>query len=137
MTSCEKNYFKKDFDVLVDLDAIDIHDNGLLVPPGYNGITFWNDIFLNPADDVPGSTSTMQLIGHELTHSAQYGILNNNPGGSFIPRYIDGYLVGRVQGLNHDQAYSRNAFEYDAYNMGAKIAADLAANGNPCDCDGK
>ncbi|WP_313642677.1 RHS repeat-associated core domain-containing protein [Stenotrophomonas sp.] len=137
LLDCEKDYFSKHFDGLVDLDAVDVYPNEYMVPSGYSAITFGNSIFVNPADDLPGSTSTLALIGHELTHTAQYNLTGFSPfGGSFFQRYIDGYVLGRARGMNHDQAYRRNGFEYDAYNMGAMIAADLLANGNPCDCGG-
>lgn len=139
LLDCEKEFLAKYFDGLVDLDNINVWSSSIVVPDGYSAITFGNQIFVSPGDDVPGSNATIALLGHEITHSAQYEATGYNPmGGSFFQRYVDGYASGRAQGLSHNDAYKANPFEADAYTMGRRIEADLKASGeNPCPCQAK
>jgi hypothetical protein len=135
LTGCEKSYLGQYFDGLIDLNKIVFIKSKTVVRNGYNAITFGNFVFANPDQDIPNSPETIALLGHEITHSYQYQTTGYNPlGGSFIQRYIDSYLGGRMKGLGHDKAYHSILFEFDAYAIERRIKTDVKKNGVDCAC---
>ena len=135
LLNCEKAVLEKFFGDFpqINLGEISVYDNSSMVPNGYSAITFGNNIFVSPGDDVPGADSTIALLGHEISHTFQQHVLGLY---SFGVKYLDSYLTNRLNGMNHDQAYENNIFELDAYQMGAVIDAALKSGSikNNCRC---
>lgn len=74
----------------------------------YRGTTIWPFIFISDMDLVNDKV----FINHETIHWYQQLELGILPGWIL---YLFYYIKGRVQGLNHDEAYRNNPFEKEAY----------------------
>lgn len=81
----------------------------LLLMGGYRAITLWPFVFL--ADrSLLGNVSLMR---HERIHLRQQAELAVIP---FYIIYVYDYLMGRINGLDHDAAYRNIRFEREAFN---------------------
>jgi hypothetical protein len=85
-------------------------------------MTFGNKICVR--SDAPNSAGGIALLGHEITHSTQYasdGLFG------FLAEHSRAYISNRMGGMDSYQAYQNIPYEAQAFEMGDRVAADLAA----------
>ena len=79
-----------------------------------NGVTIYPFIFIK----YPKEETRQTLINHEKIHIKQQLKWLIIP---FFLMYGIEYLIGRIKGMNHDQAYRNISFEKEAYELENKI----------------
>ncbi|HVF92145.1 MAG TPA: DUF4157 domain-containing protein [Blastocatellia bacterium] len=92
---------------------------------GASAYTDRNRIYFAPGAYDPYSAEGIALIGHEITHSAQYEAIGTF---KFRVLYLWEWLRGLYAHLSVRGAYARNPFEVAAARMQSRIYEDLSAD---------
>ncbi|HYP28903.1 MAG TPA: DUF4157 domain-containing protein [Blastocatellia bacterium] len=83
-----------------------------------------NYIYFAPGAYDPYSVEGIAIIGHEITHSAQYKAIGTL---KFRVLYLWEWVRGLYTHLSIRRAYARNPFEVAAARMQSRIYEDLSA----------
>lgn len=132
LTSCESTTLGPYFPGF-ELGKIDVQE-GLpwFASSGTDAMTFGNKIYVR--SDEPNSSSGVALLGHEITHSTQYA---RDGWLGFFAKYGSAYVSNRMGGMDSFKAYQNIPYEAQAFKMGDRVTADLAAqgaSGGSCAC---
>ena len=79
------------------------------VPRGAQGITLGSLVIVRA--ETVGSPSFARLLRHERVHVRQF---RDHGAIRFLTRYVGSYLMSRVQGYDHHNAYRRIPYEIEA-----------------------
>ena len=92
---------------------------------GANAIVFGRRVFLSKSASAcvaDAAQDATRLLAHELSHVAQYRRFG---AAAFLGRYVGEYLRGRLDGLDHRQAYRAISFEREAEARGQACSLAL------------
>lgn len=95
------------------------------VPMGASAYANHNDIYFAPGAYDPYSAEGIAIIGHEITHSAQYKEIGT---WRFRALYLWQWARQFYKHLSFRDAYSRNPFEVAATAMQSRIYEELSAD---------
>lgn len=120
LDECEKYYLSNYFSERT-LSSVRLHVGEVPSWLGqeYLGVTLGRDIYLRPGAYDPSSPSGLALLGHEIVHAEQYGR------GMTVPYYV-------LEAVGH--SYRDHPAEVPAFEMQARILADLQAMGDFAGC---
>lgn len=85
---------------------------------GIGAMTLGNRIFVDPAVLERGGRELTALLKHEMVHARQWQELGWR---RFLSSYVRQYLVGRVTGATHRNAYLAIAAEVEARSLARDI----------------
>lgn len=94
------------------------------VPMGASAYADRNYIYFAPGAYDPYSVEGIAILGHEITHSAQYKAIGTM---KFRALYLWEWVRGLYKHLSFRGAYARNPFEVAAARMQSRIYDDLSA----------
>ena len=77
-----------------------------------DAVTFGNSIYFGAGQYSPGTVGGLALIGHEITHVAQFRAVGAF---GFSASYLGQYAAGRLSGLSAYSAYRGISFEASAF----------------------
>lgn len=95
--------------------------------------TLDNTIYIDPSK-LSYSAQGLGTLAHELVHVRQYRDFGGIP--PFWAEYGLDYLLNRLEGLDHLDAYREISFEQEAYDIGDEVEKRLEqefGNDSPCD----
>jgi len=120
LTACETQTLQPYFPNF-DLSQIDVQSVPSWLPTGdFTGITVGNQIFIK--GDVPDSSATIAILGHEITHSTQYA---DQGTAMFLATYAGAYALNLLAGMSSDNAYKNIPQEQAGYATGTAITNAL------------
>ena len=93
------------------------------VPMAASAYADRNYIYFAPGAYDPYSVEGIAIIGHEITHSAQYKAIGTM---KFRALYLWEWVRGFYRHLSVRRAYARNPFEVAAARMQSRIYKDLS-----------
>jgi len=103
----------------VDIQSGFFFGGAITKPFGNAGMTIGNQVFLNSALDFPKTQFSLEVAGHELTHTVQFNTLGKT---EFLVSYLMTYAIFKVPGgMSHDDAYNHIPYEVLANRAGSKL----------------
>ena len=85
---------------------------------GINAMTIRRSIYVDPTLLVSHERRLGLLVVHELAHARQWLSLGAF---GFLRRYLSGYLIGRLRGLGHRDAYLAIDLEVEARELAERF----------------